>query len=170
MRKQKGILAIFEDPDSLKDAASKVHRMQIKKFDAYTPFAIHGLEKAMGLKRSWIPWATLFLGLVGWCLGFYFQVWTMAIDWPVNVGGKPYIAWPAYIPITFESMVLIGGVSTVLILFAVCKLPNWFRPVLDKQLTNDRFGLFISEDDPNFSVTVLNRILKESGAEEIKEI
>ena len=101
MRKQKGILAIFEDPDSLKDAASKVHRMQIKKFDAYTPFAIHGLEKAMGLKRSWIPWATLFLGLVGWCLGFYFQVWTMAIDWPVNVGGKPYISLPAYIPLTF---------------------------------------------------------------------
>ncbi|MBI2339618.1 MAG: DUF3341 domain-containing protein [Deltaproteobacteria bacterium] len=167
---EKGLLAIFDHPDGLLSAVKKVRHLGVKKLDAFTPYAVHGLEQAVGLKRSWIPYATLGLGLTGWCLGFLFQAWTSAVDWPLNVGGKPLISWPAFIPITFESMVLIGGVLTTLILFAACRLPNMSRAALDPRLTDDRFGLFVDETDPCFDEAILRRLLKECHVEEIKNI
>ena len=169
-KKEKGILAIFDHPDGLLAAVKKVRYAGIRKLDAFTPYAIHGLDTTMGLKRSWIPYATLVLALTGWCLGFLFQAWTSAIDWPLNVGGKPYVSWPAFIPITFESMVLIGGVLTTLILFIACGLPNRKLPALDPRFTDDRFGLFIDKTDPYFDETKLRHLLKECDAEEIKNV
>ncbi|MDO8518773.1 MAG: DUF3341 domain-containing protein [Deltaproteobacteria bacterium] len=169
-RDEKGLLALFDHPEKLLDAVKKVRELHLKDFEAYTPFPVHGLEKAMGLKRSWIPWATLFYGLLGAGLLFYFQTWTMAIDWPMNIGGKPFFSWPAYIPITFEGMVLLGGVLTVVTLFATLKLPNMFRKPLDPRLTNDMFGLWVGYGDPHFDGVKLNNLFKECDAEEIKII
>lgn len=170
MKKEKGLLAVFNHPDPLLEAIKKVRKTGIKKMDAQTPFAIHGIEAVMGIKRSWIPWATLFLGLTGWCLGFLFQAWTHSVAWPLIIGGKPYISWSALIPITFESMILIGGVGTVIILFAVCRLPSYSKQVLDPRLTDDRFGLFIDESDSKYDESKLKKILKECHAEEVKNI
>ena len=170
MSNEAGLLAVFGHPDDLVHAIKKVRGLGLKMFEAYTPFPVHGLEQAMGLKRSWIPYATLVLALTGWCLGFYFQYWTMAVDWPVNVGGKPAFAWPAYIPITFESMVLVGGVLTAVILFAVCRLPNFKNRILDPRLTNDCFGLWIGKKDPRFSTMELNKIFEECDVLEVKQL
>ena len=115
MHKEKGTLALFDDPESLLEATEKVRKLNIEYMETYTPFPVHGMEQAMGLKRSWIPWATLAFGLSGAGLAFGFQAWTSAVNWPINVGGKPFISWPAFIPVSFEGMVLISGLLTTLV-------------------------------------------------------
>lgn len=169
-KKEKGLLAIFTDSETLVNAVRKTREMGLRKFDAFTPFPIHGMEHAMGLSRSPIPWFTLLFGLTGLILLFSFQVWTSAYDWPINVGGKPFISWPAFIPITFEGMVLIGGVGTVLTLFAFMRIPNYFHKPMDPRLTDDHFGLFIDETDPNFDQARINQLLQDCHAHEIKNI
>lgn len=169
--KEQGLLAIFKDPEALKVAASKVRRnLYITKFDVFTPFPVHGIEKAMGLSRSFIPWLTLVYGLTGAGLLFLFQAWTSSESWPINVGGKPFISWPAFIPITFEGGILFGGVLTVLTLLHFLRLPNFFQKVMDERLTKDRFGLFVDKTDRCFIENELRNLFKECGAEEIKEI
>lgn len=167
-----GLLALFTDPHDLLTAVKKVRvKLGVKKMEAFSPFPVHGMEHAMGLKRSWLPRVTLIVGLLGAILGFYFQYWTMAIDWPVNVGGKPMFAWPAYIPITFELFVLLGGVTTTLIFYVVaCGLPRFDKPVLDLRMTDDHFGLFIETNDENYNETSVNEIFKECHVAEIKKI
>ncbi|OGQ07621.1 MAG: hypothetical protein A3G32_02745 [Deltaproteobacteria bacterium RIFCSPLOWO2_12_FULL_40_28] len=168
--KEKGLLGIFSDPEKILEAAKKVRALKIEKVEAYTPFPIHGMEKALGLKRSLIPWATLVYGLAGIALTFLFQSWTSAVDWPLNVGGKPLISWPALIPVTFEGMVLFAGVLSFLTFFVINKLPDYSKPVLDERLTNDKFGLFIDETDAAFEAEKLEALLKECQAEEVKRI
>lgn len=168
--KQQGLLALFEKPDDLIQSIAIVRDANYQKIDAYTPFPVHGLEKALGLKRSKIPYATLLFALVGCALGFFFQAWASAVSWPVNIGGKPYVSWPAFIPITFEAMVLLGGVLTFFTLMAVLKLPQLFTPILHERLSSDRFGLFVCKTDPHFDGSKLNQIFKECHAVEVKEI
>jgi hypothetical protein len=167
---QSAVLALFKEPAYLKQAAEKIRKLSITKTEAYTPFAVHGLEKAMGIKKSRISVVTLVMGLAGCALGFFFQVWTSAVDWPINVGGKPLISWPAFIPITFETTILIGGVVTTLALYAICRLPNFNPKILDPRLTNDHFGLWIDESDPNYKAIEVETIFKECNAVEIKKI
>jgi len=166
MNSAQGILGIFSSPDTMKAAAKKIRASQFSKVEAFSPFPVHGLEKAMGLPKSWISRVTLITGLAGAFLLFAFQVWTMAYDWPVNVGGKPLIAWQAYIPVTFEGMVLIGGISTVVALFVACRLPSR-APVLDLRFTNNKFGIFIDRTDPRFDEAAARQLFQGCAAEEI---
>ncbi|MBL7686333.1 MAG: DUF3341 domain-containing protein [Deltaproteobacteria bacterium] len=170
MHKEKGLLAIFDNPESLARAAEKVRDMKIEYFDAFTPFPVHGLEHSMGLKRSWIPWGTLFFGLSGCALLYLFQVWTSAINYPINIGGKPLISWPAFIPVTFEGMVLIGGIMTVMMLLAVCRIPNITKPALDLRFTDDHFGLLVEKMDPNYNEEALQQIFRDCHAKEVKTL
>jgi hypothetical protein len=165
--KEQGLLAIFTSPAAIKEAAQRVHALGFTKFDAFTPFPIHGIEKKMGIRKSWLSLVTLVMGLAGAGLLYYFQVWTSAVDWPLNVGGKPLVSWPAFIPITFEGMVLIGGISTVVALFVVMRLPSYNAKVLDPRLTNDKFGLFIDKRDPRFDPAKLDAVFRECKAEEV---
>lgn len=164
------MLAIFEHPDDLVAAAKKIHHKGITKTDAFTPFPIHGLDEALGLKRSWIPWVTLAIGVGGAAFGFLFQAWALSIDWPVNIGGKPPIAWPSFIPVTFEVMVLTSGIMTTLTLFALCWPFRVLTPSLDRRLTDDRFGLFVDSSDEKFNETELNTIFQECHVQETKHI
>ncbi len=170
-KQEQGLLGIFTHPHDLVDAIEKVRqKLKIKNLDAFTPFPLHEVIHALGIKRSKIPFVTLLMGLIGMILGFGFQSWTMAIDWPINIGGKPYISWPAFIPITFELTILIGGLSTVASLFFLCRLPNRKKPSMDLSLTDNRFGLFVDQDDPHFSADEITKILKECNVQEIKNI
>ncbi|OGP07406.1 MAG: hypothetical protein A2048_05815 [Deltaproteobacteria bacterium GWA2_45_12] len=169
-KQEKGIVGIFDCPEKLKGAVEKVRALNVTRFDCFTPFPVHGLEKVMGLKRSWIPWATLVYGLLGGGLLFAFQAWTSAVDWPLNIGGKPFISWPAFIPVTFEGAILFGGVLTVITLFAVMKLPCYVHDVLDQKITTDHFALFVDAGDPVFDAARIQSALQESGAAEVKNI
>lgn len=169
-QKETGLLALFDHPEKLVKAIQHLRTNHFSKMEAFTPFPLHEVDHALGLKRSFIPWFTLVFGLSGAGLLFLFQSWTSAVSWPLNVGGKPFISWPAFIPITFEGGILFGGVLTVLTLFAIIKLPNYSKKVLDESLTNDKFGLFIDQTDPLFDEAKIKEILKSCEVETVKKI
>lgn len=164
----KGIVGIFTDPELLKKAAAEVRDRKVKNFDAFTPFPVHGIEEAMGLRRSFLPWVTFGAGLTGCTIAATFEIWTSAFDWPLNVGGKPFISLPAFVPIMFELTVLFAGLATAGALFAVCKLPKIDPPIIDPGLTNDKFALYISSEDPAYRESEFAELLKRAGAHEVR--
>jgi hypothetical protein len=138
-----GVIGFFEDPHALVEAMKRVRDARYQHFDAFTPFPVHGLEHAQGLKRSPLPFVTFGAGLAGFCLAFLLQYWTSAVDWPIIVGGKPFNSWPAFVPVMFELTVLLAGLSTVGAMFIFNGLPNTTRRIYDPSLTNDRFAIVI---------------------------
>jgi hypothetical protein len=121
----------------------------------------------MGLKRSWLPWVTFLAGISGTASALLLEIWTSAFDWPINVGGKPFISLPAFIPITFELTVLFGGLATVGALFYVCGLPNMNPKILHPRITNDRFVLFVPASEANFKEAEVTTFLKSLHPEEV---
>lgn len=166
----RGVLALYDDPDKLLHAAAIAKEHGFPDLDAYTPYAVHGLSEALGIKKSWVPYVTLVMGLTGAALGLTFMIWTSAYDWPINVGGKPMVSLPAFIPITFECGVLIGGTTTLAALLLACGLPNLKKPILDRDLTNDRFGLWIPESGPAWNETRVIHSLRSTGAVDIRVV
>ncbi len=180
-----GVLAFFDSPDGLVAATAKVREANYERFDVFTPYPIHGLDAAQGLKRSPIPFVTFIAGLTGCSLAFLFQYWTSAVDWPINVGGKPYNSWPAFVPIMFELTVLFAGLCTVGAMFAFNGLPNIRRKIFDPALTRDRYAIVIEAPIPKgldpdsapkssrfkqFSETEAAQFLKGLGAKEVKSV
>jgi len=167
---KRAVLALYDDPDRLLNAAAIAREHNFTGLDAYTPYAVHGLSEALGIRKSWIPFVTLVMGLTGATLGLTFEIWTQAYDWPLNVGGKPNVSLPAFIPIFFESGVLVGGTMTLAALLLACGLPSWNAPILDRNLTNDRFGLYVPETGPDWNHERIFAILKRTGPVELKVI
>ncbi|MFL5815958.1 MAG: DUF3341 domain-containing protein [Bdellovibrionia bacterium] len=143
-----GVIGYFDSPDTLIKATRQVRDARYQYFDVFSPYPIHGMDAAQGLKRSPIPFVTFIAGLTGGSLAFLFQYWTSAVDWPINVGGKPFNSWPAFIPITFELTVLFAGLATAGAMFIFNGLPNTRRKSFDPNLTNDRFALVIEAPLP----------------------
>jgi hypothetical protein len=183
-RRLAGVLGFFENPEAILSATAKVKSANYKHFDVFSPYPIHGLDHAQGLKRSPIPYVTFIAGLTGFLLAFLFEYWTSAVDWPINVGGKPYNSWPAFVPIMFELTVLFAGLSTVGAMFAFNGLPNMKRKAFDPSLTNNRFAIVI-ENPPGahldtrstsargfkeFSESEAAAFLKQLGATEVRTV
>lgn len=166
----KGILGTFDEPEAVIAAAKGARKQGWRKFDVFTPFPVHGLAEAMAIPRSKIPWVTFFAGLTGAAIGFLFQAWTSAIDWPINIGGKPMVSWPAFIPVTFELTILIGGLSTAAALFVACKLPKRHEKPMGLRFTDDAFGMFIPATEAGFNKETVMHFLKEAKANEVREI
>jgi hypothetical protein len=166
----RGLLALYDNPDALMHAAARAREHGFEGMDAYTPYPVHGLSEALGIRKSWVPYVTLVMGLSGAALGLTFQIWTSAIDWPLIIGGKPMVSLPAFVPVTFECGVLLGGTMTVAALLVACGLPNFKAPVLDRNLTDDRFGLFIPEAGPEGSTERAMRFLRSTGPVEVRPI
>ncbi len=143
-----GVVGFFDDPKMLIEATKRVRDARYQHFDAFTPYPVHGLEAAQGLKRSPLPFVTFGAGLTGFCLAFLLQYWTSAVDWPIIVGGKPYNSWPAFVPIIFELTVLFAGLSTVGAMFLLNGLPNSRRKIFDPSITRDRFAIVIEAPTP----------------------
>ncbi|MBC7385326.1 MAG: DUF3341 domain-containing protein [Cryobacterium sp.] len=138
-----GVVGFFENPQSLMEATKKLREANYQSFDAFSPFPIHGLEKAQGLKRSALPFVTMGAGLTGFMCAVLLQGWTSVVSWPLNVGGKPYWSWPAFVPIFFELTVLFAGLATVAGMLIVNGLPNLNKRAFDNNITRDRFALMI---------------------------
>ena len=117
-----------------------------------------------------MPYVTLVMGLSGAALGLTFEIWTSAFDWPINVGGKPYISLPAFIPVMFECGVLLGGTMTLAALILACGLPDLKGPILDRNFTNDRFGLYVPEHGPSWNEERIFRILGGTGAVDLRVV
>jgi ActD protein len=160
-------VGFFDDPEELLKAGNSARARGFKNLDAYIPYPVHGINEALGIKRSWIPWATLGAGITGGSLAFLFMSWTSAVDWPLNVGGKPYISWPAFVPITFECTVLFAGLTTMFALWAACRLPQVNPKVLDLRITDDRFALVVPIAGSGVDE---EKFLKETGALDVQRV
>lgn len=166
MARSHGAVAIFDSPEKVLKAAFAAKAKGLKNYESYTPFPIHGMEDALGLKLSIVPWATFICGLTGFAAANALQIWTSAVDWPLNVGGKPMISYPAFVPIMFELTVLFGGLGTVAFLFFLMGMPNAKAPI-DPRLTNDRFALYVPFSQHNGDEAAVKAFLGGLQAEKV---
>ena len=164
---EKGVLGHFMTPDDALAAAEKVRESQYSHFDFLTPFPVHGMDQAMGLKRSWIPLATIALVIAGIVSAQALMNYVMVFDWPMNFGGKPFFAWPSFIPITFEVMVLFGAIGTALIAILAGKRDTIPQPPamsIETGATVDKFVVWIAATDPKFEPDEVVRFVESLGA------
>jgi hypothetical protein len=143
---QKIILASFTQADDLLGAVRAIQSQDCAIVDVYTPYPVHGLEEALGWRRSRLPVACFLGGAAGVGLAFWFQFWTSAVNWPINVGGRPWNSLPAFVPVAFECMVLLAGFSLVFAWLWRCRLYPGKQAVLPMPgLTDDRFALMLRD-------------------------
>jgi hypothetical protein len=146
---QQIIFATFEHEEDLLKAADRARQEGWQIRDIYSPYPVHGTDRALGLKRSRLPRAAFFFGLMGLALAFWFQFWVSAIDWPINVGGRPWNSLPAFVPVAFEMMVLCSGLGVALTWLIVCRLyPGKISPQPSERVTDDRFVLEVAIAGP----------------------
>lgn len=170
-----GITALFDSPDKIISVAKKTTEAGYTKFDINTPYPVHGMEKAMKLKPSKLGFITLVFGLTGSFLALFFMYWTMSIDYPMIIGGKPFFALPAFIPVTFEVTVLLATLATVIgMITFFFKFPENHHPLHDtnymKQVSKDKFGLVIEAVDKNFDVEKVKEFLQSLNPISIEEV
>ena len=169
-----GILAEFDTPKSIYEACEKCRDEGFSKWDSYTPYPVHGLDKAMGLKASFLPWISLIAGLTGAALGFILQYWASAVAYTHTISGKPFNSFQAFIPVTFEMGILIGGLATAFGMFFINRLPTYYHPVFNSErfaaVTDDKFFIAIEAEDPLYDARKTKKFLKKLGATHIEEL
>ena len=167
-----GLLAEFDTPRDLYHACEKVRDEGFSRWDAHTPFAVHGLDTAMGLKSSIMPWIVLVCGLTGTIGGFLMQTWVHIEAYPLIISAKPLWAWQAYIPVTFECGVLFASFGAVFGMFHVNRLPTFYHPVFNSDrfaaVTDDKFFISIEAADPQYDEARTRSLLEEAGAKHIE--
>ncbi len=151
-----GLMAEFGDPNELVAAARQAHEAGYRHLDAYTPFPIEELGEALHLHHKELPLLVLCGGILGGLGGFGLAYWTSVIAYPINVGGRPFFSWPSFIPITFETTVLVAALFAVLGMLALNGLPMPYHPVFNVPrfalASRDRFFLCIEATDPMFDL------------------
>jgi len=169
-----GMMAEFDSAQHLVDAAHHTHEAGYVKIDAYSPFPIEGLAEAMGFHKNRVPLVVLIGGLLGGLSGYALQYWISAVSYPVNVGGKPYHSWPAFIVVTFEMTILSAGISAVFGMLALNGLPMPYHPVFNVPrfafATKDRFFLIVFSSDPKYNTAETRRFLESFGPRSISEV
>ena len=169
-----GVLAEFANPAELLHAAQKLNDLGYKNFETWSPFPIHGMDDAMGLSGSKVPWITLGGGLTGLSIGLLLQWWTGAVDYPLVIAGKPYFAWQFALPVTFELSILLSAFGTVFGMFALNLMPRPYHPLDSvpafKRVTDDKFFLSIEVSDPLFDMEKTKALLSELGGTGITDV
>jgi hypothetical protein len=164
------LLGVFENEVDILGVTNAARKSGYKIVDVYAPYAVHGLDHAMGLGPSRLPRVCFALGLVGAALKVWFEFWTTAQDWPINVGGKPWNSLPAFVPVTFEVMVLFAGLSTVFAFFYLSGLwPGKKAAIVDPHVTNDQFILVLEQSDAGFDVPRVKRLFEAFHVRRIEE-
>jgi hypothetical protein len=169
-----GLLAEFDNPSDLVAAARRAYAEGYRRMDAFTPFPVEGLAEAIGFRDTRLPLVVLLGGLLGGGGGFFMQYYASAIDYPLNVGGRPLNSWPAFIPVTFELTILVAALAAVLGMLALNGLPMPYHPVFNvprfARATRDRFFLCIEASDPRFDREATRRFLTDLQAREVSEV
>jgi mono/diheme cytochrome c family protein len=172
--KQFAVLAEYETVDEILSAAAQVRDAGYTKWDCYTPMPVHGLDDAMGIKQTPLPWFTLCAGLTGGSLGVLMQWWMNAVDYPFITSGKPDWSLPANIPIVFELTILFSALTTFFAMWVMNNLPRWYNPLSHVErfarATDDRFFLAIETTDPQFDAASAEALLKQTGAHVIEPV
>jgi len=169
-----GLLAEFTTPDRLVVACRGVRDAGYARWDAHTPFPVHGLDAAMGVRRSPVGWFVLGLGLAGAAGGMLLQWWVSTTAYPLVISGKPLFSWPAFVPIMFECGVLGGATGAVLGFLLLSRLPRPFHPLFASErferVSDDRFFISIEAADPRFDRQATEALLGRLGAEHVEPV
>lgn len=168
------LVAEFDTPEALMDAAEAARLAGYKKMDAYSPFPIHGLSEAIGFKSVAVPWIVFCGGISGTFLGFTLEWYTMVVDYPLNVGGKPFDSLPAFIPVSYEATILCAAISAVFGMLALNGLPRPYHSIFNtpgfERATQDRFFLAIEARDKQYDSVATRAFLMEQNPLNVSEV
>jgi hypothetical protein len=169
-----GVIGEFDSAEQLIRAAARAREAGYRFMDGYAPFPVEGLSEALGLRRNKVPLITLIGGLCGGLGGFGFQYWVNVITYPLNIGGRPFNSWPAFIPVTFELTVLGASLAAVFGMLALNGLPQPHHPLFNverfKMASTDRFFLCIQARDPKFNLAQTAHFLQGLQAQHVTEV
>ena len=169
-----GLIAEFETPTELVEAAERARLAGYRRMDAYTPIPIEELSEALGLSRTRLPLLVLLGGIAGCLGGFGLEYWAAVIEYPLNVGGRPYNSWPQFIPIVFETTVLGAALTCFFGMWALNRLPQPYHPVFNvaafTRASTDRFFLCIEATDPRFDRAATQRFLEDLHPVGVSEV
>jgi Protein of unknown function (DUF3341) len=169
-----GLMAEFDNPTALVEAATKARLAGYRQMDAYSPIPIHELDEALGLQKTRLPLLVLLGGIAGAIGGFGLASWASAVAYPMNVGGRPLISWPQFIPVTFETTVLGAALTAFFGMWALNRLPQPYHPVFNvdafTRASTDRFFLVIETADPRFDRTATWTFLESTHPIGVSEV
>jgi hypothetical protein len=169
-----GLLGEFDSAKALFHACEQIKEAGYSKWDSHSPFPVHGIEKAMGIKKSNLPWIVAVMALIGGVGGFGMQAWINLEAYPMIISAKPYLSWPAFIPVTFELTVLLAAFGAVFGMFGLNKLPQLYHALFNSErfsrATDDRFFISIEAVDPKFSLSATQALLQKAGALHVEEV
>lgn len=167
-----GVIAEYDDPDVLLKAAARAYGEGYRKMEAYSPFPVHGLADAIGFHKDWIPLCTMVAGLAGAAGAFGMQYFATVIHYPYSIGGRPDFSWPAYIPITFEGMILCAAFTCGISMLLFNGLPSPYHSVMNAKnfhrASSDRFFLCIEVGDPRYDAEGTRDFLQASDPQPIE--
>jgi len=170
-----GVMAEFDDTTAFVEAARRTYAEGYRNFEAYSPFPIHELFDVMHLHDKRVPLFVLLGGLTGLCTGLALQVWVSAIAYPLNIGGRPFLSWPMFVPVTFELTILFAAFAAVFGMFGLNGLPMPYHPVFNVDrftlhASQDRFFIAVEANDPKFDRHATRSFLQSLGAKEISDV
>lgn len=167
-QKSNYIVGIFEDEDVLLKAIKRVREGGVQIHEVYSPFPVHGIDDALGYKRSKLSVVAFLFGILGTSLALTMQIGMMTVDWPMIIGGKDYLPLPSFIPVTFELTVLLASFGMVGTFLIMSNLKPWGRPKLfDKRITDDKHVVAIDLGKNKAEESVISGLLREGGASEV---
>ncbi len=169
-----GVVAEFDTPEAVIDAANQAREAGYKKMDAYTPFPVNGLDEALGMTNTRLGWFVLFMGITGGLAAFAMQYYANAIFYPLNIGGKPLNSWPNFIVITFESTILFAAFTAGLFMLARNGLPQPYHSIFNTPnfgaATRDHFFLCIEATDEKFDADETGEFLRALGPLRVSKV
>lgn len=179
-----GLLAQFDDVDTILHAANNVRKAGFTRWDVFTPFPVHGMNRAMGLRPTILPYIVLVAGLIGAATGIGMQLFTMATNiellpvflqgYPFVISGKPYESIPAFIPVTFELTVLLAAMAAFLGMILLNRLPRLYHPTFRsarfRRVTTDKFFIAVEAADPVYDHGRTESLLRELGASHVEQL
>lgn len=169
-----GLMAEFDEPHALVAATKRAYDAGYRKIDAYAPYPVEGLDEALHLRRSFGPWLMLLGGVAGAVGGFALQAWVSAVAYPVNIGGRPLISWPMFVPVTFETTILLTALAGFFGVLVLNRLPQPYHPVFNVPdfalASQEKFFLCIEASDPRFDSVGTKRFLLDMNPQEVHDV
>ena len=164
------ILGVYTDEDILIKAVKKVRDAGIKIEEVFSPFPVHGLDEALGYKRSKLTIVAFLFGALGTTLALTMQYWMLGVDWPMIIGGKNFASLPTFIPVTFELTVLLSALGMVATFILRSNLKPYKKPrIYDVRITDDKHVMAIDLSINNSDKAAISKVLRENGAIEVNE-
>ncbi len=164
------VLGIYDDEDVLLSAIAKVRDSGVKIQEVYSPFPVHGIDDALGYKRTRLPIAAFLFGLLGTSLALTMQIWMLGFDWPMIIGGKNFVSLPPFVPVTFELTVLLAALGMVGTFMIVSDLKPYKTPrLMDIRITDDKHVMAIDLSSNSLAKEDIRKIVGDTGASEVND-